>query len=304
MIRDLWGRRNRVAIAAVVMATGAAGGLVASVAAPSTASAAVTNYSCIAGPDGTNQTFTVPANVAAVARDRVRSAGWGRAERTGTPEAPGANGGTATATVSVTPGQVLTVNVGCQGGAGVGEAAGAGGTGGAPNGSGGDASGGPGNVGFTASGGGGGASDVRLAAILSRRSVEAVAAVAVARPAPAWARSGWRGRRRRWLHRWCWWSRIGDIGVHWRRWGHTGVEWHRWRLPASGQQSRDDHRKRSREVPAVPAAPVALSPRAAAAAAVSSVAEVVGGRAILPWPPGPGVAAGPVSSTRPVRTGP
>src|SRR3984957_2322972 len=161
VIRELWGRRNRLAIAAVAMATGAAGGLVASVAAPSTASAAVTNYSCVAGPDGTNQSFTVPASVSAVTVTASGAQG-GAGQTNGDPAGAGANGGTATATVSVTPGQILTVNVGCQGGAGGGEAAGAGGTGGTPNGSGGDASGGPGNIGFTASGGGGGASDFRL----------------------------------------------------------------------------------------------------------------------------------------------
>src|ERR1022692_3105182 len=64
--RELRGWRNRLVTAAVVMAAVGAGGLVASVATPSTASAAVTNYSCVAGPDGTNQTFTVPANVSAV----------------------------------------------------------------------------------------------------------------------------------------------------------------------------------------------------------------------------------------------
>jgi hypothetical protein len=147
--RELRGWRNRLVTAAVVMAAVGAGGLVASVATPSTASAAVTNYSCVAGPDGTNQTFTVPANVSAVTVT-VSGAQGGAGQTDGDPGGAGASGGTATATVSVTPGQILTVNVGCQGGAGSGQVAGAGGTGGAPNGSGGDASGGPGNAGFTA----------------------------------------------------------------------------------------------------------------------------------------------------------
>ena len=80
VIRELWGRRNRVAIAVVVMATGAAGGLVASVATPSTASAAVTNYSCIAGPRRHEPNLHRSRQRFSSHRDRVRSAGWGRAD--------------------------------------------------------------------------------------------------------------------------------------------------------------------------------------------------------------------------------
>src|SRR5580704_14172278 len=133
-------------------------------------------------------------------------------------------------------------------------------------------------------------------------SVEEVAAVAAALPAPAWARLARavpevappvvlvvpdRGHRRA----------LAEVGAHRRRVAQRVTACLRPTIPGRPQETVG-------EVPAVPAAPVALSPRAAAVVAGSSVAEVVVGRAILPWRPGPGVAAGPVSSTRPVRTGP
>ena len=142
---------------------------------PSSAAAAQT-LNCVAGPDATNQTVTVPAGATAVtitAAGAQGGAGSNAAfsgDTTGGDGGAGADGGSAIATFAVTPGEVLTVNVGCQGGAGTssisGGLAGAAGTGGVPDGSSGTAGGGPGATGFSGSGGGGGASEVHAGTTL------------------------------------------------------------------------------------------------------------------------------------------
>lgn len=107
--------RTRLVIAAVVMAIGGTGGLAAALGTSSPASAGVAAFSCLAGPDGTDQSFTVPVNVSAITAVVSGAQGGIGGVLGGDPGGAGANGGTATATISVTPGEVLTVNVGCQG---------------------------------------------------------------------------------------------------------------------------------------------------------------------------------------------
>jgi hypothetical protein len=114
--------------------------------------------------NGAAQTFTVPADVTQVTVEAYGA--FGSASAVGT--APGL-GGRAVATIAVTPGEVLQVNVGGSGEAAVGASGGAGGFNG--GGAGGSAGGGGADVG---GGGGGGASDVRQGgAALSNRVVVA-----------------------------------------------------------------------------------------------------------------------------------
>ena len=111
-------------------------------------------------------------------------------------------------------------------------------------------------------------------------SVEEAAAVAVALPAPAWARLARavpevappvvlvvpdRGHRRA----------LAEVGAHRRRVAQLVTACLRPTIPGRPQETVG-------EVPAVPAAPVALSPRAAAVVAGSSVAEVVGAEQYIP----------------------
>lgn len=99
---------------------------------------------------GAQQTFTVPAGVTSVT---IQAAGAQGGTGSGGPTASG-NGGSVTATISVTPGESLAVFVGGQGGAG---GAPSGGTAGFNGGAAGGAAAGTGQGG----GAGGGASDVR-----------------------------------------------------------------------------------------------------------------------------------------------
>jgi hypothetical protein len=102
---------------------------------------------------GGPQELSVPAGVCQVAVDAF-GAGGGDGQPAGDQLGFGAPGGRATATLAVTPGEVLQVNVGGQGADG---AAGTGGTGGFNG-------GGDGGDGPNAGAGGGGASDVRRGA--------------------------------------------------------------------------------------------------------------------------------------------
>ncbi len=95
---------------------------------------------------GAPETFTVPANVCQITVAALGAQGGIFGEG---PAPVGGEGGSATATLAVTPGELLQVNVGGQGQAG------------APGGAGGFNGGGDGGSGAGAPGGGGGASDVR-----------------------------------------------------------------------------------------------------------------------------------------------
>src|SRR4051794_13216853 len=98
---------------------------------------------------GAAQTWQVPSGVTFAQFDVYGAQGGGTPSGGGV----GGRGGHASAILSVTPAEVLQINVGGQGGSGVtnGAAGGGGFNGGAPGGSG----------GFSPAGGGGGASDVR-----------------------------------------------------------------------------------------------------------------------------------------------
>src|SRR5574341_1446196 len=106
-------------------------------------------FNCTGGP----QSFQVGFGITSVMVDAYGAQGGTGA---GTNGAPGGLGGRATATVPVTPGEALEVNVGCQGANAAGATAGAGGF---NAGIAGDGTGGSG--GGVAGGGGGGGSDVR-----------------------------------------------------------------------------------------------------------------------------------------------
>lgn len=118
---------------------------------------------------GASQTYTVPSGICSLIVD-ARGAAGGDASALG---AFGGLGGEATATISVTPGEILQINVGGQGLSGSGTTGGAGGFNGGASG------GGAGNAGA----GGGGASDVRNGAFtLADRLVVAGEAAAQAVP--------------------------------------------------------------------------------------------------------------------------
>jgi hypothetical protein len=99
---------------------------------------------------GAPDTFTVPANVCQITVDAFGAQGGDA----GSPPGLGAPGGRATATLPVTPGETLQVNVGGKGGKNAGDV---GGTGGFPNGGDGGSKASGGGVG---GGGGGGSSGV------------------------------------------------------------------------------------------------------------------------------------------------
>jgi hypothetical protein len=116
------------------------------------------------GCNGTTESWTVPAGVHQAAFDLYGAAGGARPD-SGSGEAQGGKGGRTTATLAVTPGETIVVNVGCQG---VGDtdpscAVPAGGA------TGGEAGGGPGGLGSSiGAGGGGGASDVRRGGVVQQ----------------------------------------------------------------------------------------------------------------------------------------
>jgi len=101
---------------------------------------------------GAQDTFTVPANVCQVTVDAFGAQGGDA----GSPPGVGGLGGRATATLPVTPGEILQVTVGGQGGNNIGAAVG--GAGGFPDGGDGGSKGPAGQV---AGAGGGGSSDIR-----------------------------------------------------------------------------------------------------------------------------------------------
>jgi hypothetical protein len=126
-----------------------AGGLGISFAAMSAPASAATSatFSCT----GAAQTWTVPAGVDTVAVTAFGATGGSGGGMTATP-APGGLGGETSATLPVTPGEVLQLNVGCAGGASPSNTPGTAGFNG----------GGLGGLAVQAGGGGGGgASDVR-----------------------------------------------------------------------------------------------------------------------------------------------
>jgi len=123
------------------------GGLCASVASAGLGSSQTFFYNGTTGADGSSQPFVVPADVCEISADALGAEGG---SGFGSFAARGA-GGQATATIPVTPGETLQVNVGGQGLAGLTSAGGAGGFNG----------GGAGGTSGNAGGGGGGASDVR-----------------------------------------------------------------------------------------------------------------------------------------------
>jgi hypothetical protein len=108
---------------------------------PASASAAGTTFAYT----GAEQQYTVPANVTSVSVVAVGAPGGSGATSGGGTGGPGGNGAIVESDLSVTPGQVLYVEVGGPGGSG--DSGGAGGFNGGGNGNGG--------------GGGGGASDIR-----------------------------------------------------------------------------------------------------------------------------------------------
>jgi hypothetical protein len=142
--RDVRRRRGRVWLrtAVAVFASAAAALLVSATAAlaalAGNCSAAAHQVACVYSYTGSEQTFTVPSGVDNIRIDAVGGAGSG-----GGVTAPGGVGGAVSAPVSVTPGEILYVEVG---GAGASQAGGwnGGGAGGS-----------------SGAGGGGGASDVR-----------------------------------------------------------------------------------------------------------------------------------------------
>jgi len=108
---------------------------------------------------GAAQSFMVPAGVTSVTVDALGAGGGAGAGPHGS---SGGRGGQATATIPVTPGESLQINVGCHGGAGGSPADENGGAGGFNAGLAGDGDGGSGPIaGYLGGGGGGGASDVR-----------------------------------------------------------------------------------------------------------------------------------------------
>ncbi|MER7468655.1 Ig-like domain-containing protein [Streptomyces sp. NPDC097981] len=115
---------------------------------------------CTFAYTGAADTFTVPAGVTQVSVD-ARGASGGAAAGDTNPGGVGGAGGEVVATVAVTPGQTLQVNVGGVGGVGTEGAPGGGGFNGGATG---------GSSDFVYGGGGGGASDVRSGAfdLLSR----------------------------------------------------------------------------------------------------------------------------------------
>jgi hypothetical protein len=146
----------RVRLAPVAGTLVLAGGLLAWVAAPpagaDSSCSGTTTVTCEFFYTGASQNFTVPSNVTQVTIDAVGAAGGGSSDGN-----QGGLGGEGLATIPVTPGETLQVNVGGDGQPG---------TSGSPA-SGGFNGGGPGGIGTAnfngggAGGGGGGASDVR-----------------------------------------------------------------------------------------------------------------------------------------------
>ncbi len=107
---------------------------------------------------GTPETWTVPEGVTTATFEVAGARGGNQFSAPGPDNAgSGADGAIATATVAVTAGETIQVNVGCAGEAGTDSAGGAGGYGGTGDANGGDAPDGDGS----GAGGGGGSSDVR-----------------------------------------------------------------------------------------------------------------------------------------------
>jgi hypothetical protein len=130
-----------------LLVVGGLGVTFAAMAAPASAATSAT-FSCT----GVAQTWTVPAGVETVAVTAFGASGGSGGGMTTTP-APGGLGGETSASLAVTPGEVLQLNVGCVGGASPSNTPGTAGFNG----------GGLGGLGVQAGGGGGGgASDVRV----------------------------------------------------------------------------------------------------------------------------------------------
>ncbi len=105
MVRSA-GRRVGVTVAAVGLAAG-----IWLVAAAGTASADSVSFSCT----GAAQTWTVPAGVTSATFDLFGAKGGG-GTGSGVQQASGGLGGETTATIAVTPGETIQINVGCAGG--------------------------------------------------------------------------------------------------------------------------------------------------------------------------------------------
>jgi hypothetical protein len=142
---------TRVIVRLLSVTALAAGGILVAVGGATGAEAQSVTFDCT----GSAQSWVVPANVTSATFDVLGAQGGvgddGQLDR---PSAPAGLGGHTTATIAVTPGETIQINVGCAGSDSLGATA-PGGFGGSPGGNGGIG----GDLGT--GGGGGGSSDVR-----------------------------------------------------------------------------------------------------------------------------------------------
>jgi hypothetical protein len=143
---------TRVIVRLLSVTALAASGILIAVGGATGAEAQSVTFDCT----GSAQSWVVPANVTSATFDVLGAQGGvgddGQVDR---PSAPAGLGGHTTATIGVTPGETIQINVGCAGSDSLGNAGAPGGFGGSPGGNGGIG----GDLGT--GGGGGGSSDVR-----------------------------------------------------------------------------------------------------------------------------------------------